>query len=236
MLQTIISALENSWLAVILTAISAYLLGSISSAVIVSKKMYKEDVREKGSGNAGATNVLRSYGKKAALYTTIGDFLKAVVAVLLGGFLLTQIQLTGNPMFSQNGIRIVGWYLAGACCVLGHLYPLYFGFKGGKGVMTSFGMIMILDYRVGLICFAVFCLTLVFSRMVSLSSVLAVAVAPFWVWFFRKCVDHYSNEAVAFCVTVITVVVLTIIFKHRSNLVRIAKGTESKFSFSKAKP
>jgi glycerol-3-phosphate acyltransferase PlsY len=235
MLQTIISALENSWLAVLLTAISAYLLGSISSAVIVSKAMYQEDVREKGSGNAGATNVLRSYGKKAALYTTIGDFLKAVVAVLVGGFLLTHIQLTGNPMFNEDSIRIVGWYLAGVCCVLGHLYPLYFGFRGGKGVMTSFGMIMILDYRVGLICFAVFCITLAISRMVSLSSVLAVFVAPFLVYVLQKFVDHRSDEAVTFCVTVIAVVVFTIIFKHRSNLVRIYKGSENKFSFSKTK-
>lgn len=233
MLHTLQVALSNSWLAVLLTAVIAYLLGSISSAVIVSRCFFQEDVREKGSGNAGATNVLRNYGKKAALMTTAGDLLKSIAAVLAGGFLLTHLQLTGTTEISVDGLRIVGRYLAGAACVLGHLFPVYFGFRGGKGVMTSFGMILILDYRVALLCLLVFSVTVGISRMVSLGSVLAVAVAPFAVCLLGLYVDDTSPEAAWFCTLVIAVVALTVIVKHRSNLVRICNGNENKISFQK---
>ena len=156
MLQTLQAAVPNSWLSVLLAAVASYLLGSISSAVIVSRCLYREDVREKGSGNAGATNILRNYGAKAAVFTTLGDLAKSIVAVFIGGWLLMHLQLTGTPEISEAGLRIVGRYLAGVCCVLGHLYPVYFGFRGGKGVMTSLGMIIILDWRVALLCLAVF--------------------------------------------------------------------------------
>lgn len=233
MLQMIPTALENSWLALLLTALIAYLLGSISSAVIVSKTLYKEDVREKGSGNAGATNVLRNYGKKAAIYTTIGDLLKSMLAVLIGGFLLQHLQLTHAEGISPDSLRIIGRYLGGACCVFGHMFPLFFGFKGGKGVMTACGLILILDFRVAILCLAVFGITVAMTRMVSLGSVLGVFVAPFLVYFFGTYVDHRSVPAVTFCVTVIAVIVLTIILKHSANIVRIFKGTESKISFKK---
>ncbi len=233
MLEIILEALGNSWLALLLTAVISYLLGSISSAVIVSKCMFREDVREKGSGNAGATNVLRNYGKKAAIFTTAGDLLKSIVAVLVGGWLLLHLQLTHSPIFDEDSLEIIGRYFGGACCVFGHLYPLYFGFKGGKGVMTSLGLILILDIRVALICLSVFILVVLLSRMVSLSSVLAVAVAPFIVYAFGTYVDHRSPLAVAFCVGIITVIVVTVIVKHRTNIVRIIQGTESKLNFKK---
>lgn len=235
MLQIIPVALENSWLALLLTMIVAYLLGSISTAVIVSKVLYCEDVREKGSGNAGATNVLRNYGKKAAIYTTVGDLAKSILAVLIGGFLMVNIQLTNAPGISEESLRIIGRYLGGACCVFGHLYPLYFGFKGGKGVMTSFGLVLILDFRVALICLAVFGIVVALSRMVSLGSVLAVFIAPFLVYIFGTYVDHLSTPAVTFCVVVIAIIVATVIFKHRSNIVRIIHGTENKLSFGRKK-
>ncbi len=228
MLQNIPVALENSWLAILLTVVIAYLLGSISSAVIVSKTLYREDVREKGSGNAGATNVLRNYGKKAALYTTIGDLLKSIVAVFIGGLLLEYLQLTHAEGISEDSLRIIGRYLGGAVCVFGHLFPIYFGFKGGKGVMTALGLILILDFRVALLCLSVFGIVVVLSRMVSLGSVLAVFVAPFLVYYFGTYIDRRSPAAVTFCVTVIAVIVLTIILKHSTNIVRIFKGTESK--------
>ena len=131
MLQTLQAAVPNSWLSVLLAAVASYLLGSISSAVIVSRCLNREDVREKGSGNAGATNILRNYGAKAAAFTTLGDLAKSIVAVFIGGWLLMHLQLTGTPEISETGLRIVGRYLAGVCCVLGHLYPVYFGFRGG---------------------------------------------------------------------------------------------------------
>lgn len=233
MLQTLQVAVPNSWLAVLLTALAAYLLGSISSAVIVSRCLYREDVREKGSGNAGATNMLRNYGAGAAILTTLGDLAKSIVAVMLGGMLLTSLQLTGTPEISEAGLRIVGRYLAGVCCVLGHLYPVYFGFRGGKGVMTSLGMIIILDWRVALCCLAMFGIVLAISRTVSISSVLAVFIAPFLVYVFTKTVDHQSMEATCFCTAVIALIAAIVILKHRSNMVRLFKGTESRISFCK---
>lgn len=233
MLHTLQVAFPNSWLAVLLTALIGYLLGSINSAVVVSRCLYHEDIRDKGSGNAGATNVLRNYGGKAAALTTVGDLAKSIVAVICGGFLLTHLQLTGTPEISIDSMRIVGRYLAGTCCVLGHLYPVFFGFRGGKGVMTSCGMILILDWRVALLCLAVFGIIVAASRMVSLGSVIAISLAPILVYLFGTFVDHRSPEAAWFCTAVIAAVALIVVIKHRANIVRICKGTESKLHFSK---
>lgn len=233
MLHIVPIALENSWLAVLLTAVIAYLLGSINSAVIVSRAMFKEDVREKGSGNAGATNILRNYGKKAAIFTTLGDLLKSVIAVLVGGYLLINLQMTHSQEISVESLRIVGRYMAGMFCVLGHLYPVYFGFRGGKGVMTSLGMIIILDYRVALLCLLTFGVVIALSRMVSLSSILAVFVAPFTVYVFGKYVDGHSTISIAFCTFMVAIIASIVIIKHRTNMVRIVKGNESKLSFGK---
>ncbi len=235
MLEIVSVALQNSWLAVLLTAVSAYLLGSINSAVIVSRVMYKEDVREKGSGNAGATNMLRNYGKAAAAYTTVGDLLKSIIAVLLGGWLLVTLQMTDTANISIESLRVVGRYMAGMFCVLGHLYPVYFGFRGGKGVMTSLGMIIILDIRVAALCLLTFGIVVVLSRMVSLSSILAVFVAPFLVYLFGTFVDGHSALAVGFCTFMVAVIASIVIIQHRTNVVRIIKGTENKLSFNKKK-
>ena len=123
--------LQNSWLALLLTAAAAYLLGSINSAIIVTRLFAKEDIRSYGSGNAGATNVLRSQGKLPAILTTVGDLAKSFAAVLLGGFLLTNLSL-GQPSVSsylapfmlEENLRLVGQYLAGFFCIVGHLFPL----------------------------------------------------------------------------------------------------------------
>ncbi len=235
MLEIVSVALENSWLAVLLTALSAYLLGSINSAVIVSRVMFKEDVRDKGSGNAGATNMLRNYGKAAAAYTAVGDLLKSIVAVLLGGWLLVAVQMTHTPNISEESMRVVGRYMAGMFCVLGHLYPVFFGFRGGKGVMTSLGMIIILDIRVAALCLLTFGIVVVLSRMVSLSSILAVFVAPFLVYVLGTFVDGHSVLAVGFCTFMVAVIASIVIIQHRTNMVRIIKGTESKLTFGKKK-
>lgn len=233
MFQSFQLAIENSWLAVLLTAFVAYLCGSVNFAVIISRLMFKEDVRTKGSGNGGATNMLRVYGKAPALLTLVGDLAKSFVAILCGGYLLTHLQLTGTAEISLESMRLVGRYLAGVSCVFGHLYPVFFGFRGGKGVLTSLGMILILDIRVALLCLAVFIITVAITRMVSLGSVLGEAVAPGLVFLFAKFVDGNSTASVSFCVAFITLTVLTVIIKHRTNIVRICKGTESKIHFSK---
>ncbi len=220
--------LQNSWLAVVLTAVVSYLLGSISSAIIVTKAFSKQDIRDFGSGNAGATNVLRSQGKLPALLTTLGDLAKSMVSVFLGGFIFARIQLVPLAEVDTAQLQIIGWYVAGFCCFIGHLYPVYFGFRGGKGIMTALGMLLILDWRVALLVLSVFIVVLLCSRMVSLGSIAAAVVLPFITWIFRAYVDKLPLSTVAICTGIITAMAILAIYKHRTNIVRIVNGTENK--------
>ena len=226
--------LQNSWLAMLLTAAAAYLLGSVNSAIIVTKITAKEDIRSYGSGNAGATNVLRSQGKLPALITTAGDLLKSIVAVLVGGWLLQNLNLlpTADSLQTASvGAELVGRYLAGFFCIIGHLFPLYFGFRGGKGVLTTLGMMLILDWRVALICLGFFIVTVLIFRMVSLGSVIAAALLPVFTYIFRAFVEHQTSGVVWFCTAIAILLAAILIIKHIPNIKRIAAGTESKLSF-----
>lgn len=136
-------------------ALLGYLLGSVNSAVILSKLVYKKDIRLQGSGNAGMTNMQRIYGKKAALFTFLGDFCKGIVAVLLGRLLL--------GVFASASLH--GACIAGAFAVIGHNWPLYFGFKGGKGVLTTFSVMIIIAPLPTLVAFGIF-----FARLSILSA------------------------------------------------------------------
>ena len=140
-------------LPLLLVAAAGYLLGSISFAIILTRVFAHEDVRSHGSGNAGATNVLRVAGKKASALTFLCDFLKCALSVAIGYYALHFICLANgiDPVLAR-----LGMYAAGFCCIIGHMYPLYFGFRGGKGVVTAAAMILLLDWRVFLICFAFF--------------------------------------------------------------------------------
>lgn len=232
--------LQNSWLALLLTAAAAYLLGSVNSAIIVTKLFARQDIRAYGSGNAGATNVLRSQGKLPALLTTAGDLAKSFAAVLLGGFLLTRLSL-GQPSVSsylapfmlEENLRLVGQYLAGFFCIIGHLFPLYFGFRGGKGVLTTLGMMLILDWKVALLSLLMFIIVVLFSRMVSLGSVCAAATMAVLTYVFRMFVYKQDASTVIFCTCMAVLIAAILIIKHIPNLKRIAKGTESKLSFGK---
>ena len=231
--------LQNSWLSMLLTALAAYLLGSVNSAIIVTRLTAKEDIRSYVSGNAGATNVLRSQGKLPALLTTAGDLLKSILAVLIGGWLLLNLNLvyTGAESLrvSPVGAELVGRYLAGFFCIIGHLFPLYFGFRGGKGVLTTLGMMLILDWRVALICLGFFIVTVLVFRMVSLGSVVAAALLPVFTYLFRAFAEHQSDGVVWFCTLMAVLIAAILIIKHLPNLKRIAAGTESTLSFGSKK-
>ena len=144
--------------AYILMAVIAYLIGSISFSVIISKKMAGFDVREKGSGNAGSTNVLRTVGKKAAVITLICDVLKGVIAILIA-------MIIGNIFKNVDKELIV--QIAGIAVVLGHTFPIFFGFKGGKGVATSLGVLLMSNWQMGLICLVFALVLMVLTKMVS---------------------------------------------------------------------
>ena len=148
----------------ILVVIVAYLLGSISFSVIISKKLAGFDVREKGSGNAGSTNVLRTVGKKGAILTLICDCLKGVIAVLIAYIVSKTAQNTDGALLVQ---------LAGLAVVLGHTFPIFFNFKGGKGVATSLGVLLIINWQIGLICLVFALLLMALTRFVSLGSIAA---------------------------------------------------------------
>ena len=225
--------LKNSWLALLLTMAAAYLLGSVKSAIIVTRIFAKEDIRTYGSGNAGATNVLRSQGKLPALLTTAGDLLKSFLSVFVGGWLMQHLDLyyTGFDSFravSPAGAMLIGQYLAGFFCIIGHLYPLYFGFKGGKGVMTTLGMMLILDWRVALICLGCFILVVLISRMVSLGSIVAAALLPVFTCIFRLFVEKQPVQIVWFCTAMSLLIAAILIIKHIPNIKRIINGTESR--------
>ena len=226
--------LQNSWLALLLTAAAAYLLGSINSAIIVTRLFAKEDIRSYGSGNAGATNMMLAAGLKPGLVVMALDVSKAFVAVLLGGFLLTNLSL-GQPSVSsylapfmlEENLRLVGQYLAGFFCIIGHLFPLYFGFRGGKGVLTTLG------WKVALLSLLMFIIGVLISRMVSLGSICAAATMAVLTYVFRMFVYKQDASTVIFCTCMAVLIAAILIIKHIPNIKRIAKGTESKLSFGK---
>ena len=202
----------------VLTALISYLLGSFNFALILSQKMYGEDIRDHGSKNAGTTNMMRTYGKKAALYTILGDVGKGVVAVVVGSFLM--------------GGAFAGGYFAGLLCVIGHVFPVFYGFKGGKGVATAAAVILVVDPLVCLVVLGVFILAVALTRYVSLGSCLSAALFPFLTYYHMM--GRLPGWGTAFvCAFLMAVLVIC---KHHTNLKRLANGSESKFSFKKSKP
>ena len=209
----------------ILIAIIAYAIGSINFSVILSKKMAGFDVREKGSGNAGTTNMLRSVGKKAAALTLVCDILKGVVAVLIAIFLGNIINGINKELLLQ---------IAGIAVVLGHTFPIFFGFKGGKGVATSLGILLISNWQIGLICLVFALVLMVLTKMVSVGSCAAAVLFPVLTLFIN---DNYTvltegkSGSSYFIYSVILAII--VLYNHRSNIKRILNGTENKISFKK---
>lgn len=202
------------WQAVLLSIVAGYLLGNLNGAVSMSTLLGKTDVREQGSGNAGLTNFLRMYGPAKALLVVCIDVLKAVVACKLGKQLLMPYG------YGQEGLMI-----AAIAVSLGHDFPALLGFHGGKGVLCGITVALMADWRCGLLALVVFALCLWLTRYVSLGSVLGTAA--FTVVF---PIIHWQNAFVAVTGALIG---LFIIFMHRSNIVRLVKGTEKKATFSK---
>lgn len=207
--------------AYIIVAIVAYLLGSISFSVIISKKMAGFDVREKGSGNAGATNMLRSVGKRAAILTLLGDALKGVVAILFG-------MLVG--VIAKNADKALLVQIAGIAVVVGHTFPIFFGFKGGKGVATALGVLLMTNWQIGLICLVFALVLMALTKMVSMGSVGAAILFPVLVLFIHT--NYTVSEGSSYFVYSV-ILALIVAFNHRSNIKRILNGTENKLSFKK---
>jgi acyl phosphate:glycerol-3-phosphate acyltransferase len=185
------------------------LLGSLSFAVIVSKAMGLADPKSYGSGNPGATNVLRSGSKKAAIFTLLGDVLKGVVAVLLAKYFATQF-----------GITTLGIAAVAVAVFLGHLFPVFFGFKGGKGVATAAGVLWALDWRVGFALTLVWALVFAITRVSSLSALIASVAAPIAGYFF------FGITPIFWATFAMT---LLLVWRHQSNVRRLLSGEEAAF-------
>lgn len=194
----------------LLTAVAAaYLFGSVSVAVLFTKKQYKQDVRGLGSGNAGATNVARVFGMKAGIVTFAGDLLKTAAAVLLGSLLFGE----------------TGKCAAAAACIIGHCYPVFFGFRGGKGVTVSAAAALFIDVRLFLFLVAVFFLVFLAARTVSVCSVSCAAAYPIGM---LLCGHRGTAPMLLACF-----IAVFVIFLHRENIKRLLKGTEPKFKAKK---
>lgn len=192
---------------IILCSLIPYLLGSLNFAVLISRRKFKDDVRKYGSGNAGMTNMLRTYGKSIALFTFLGDALKAALSIVIGSLLLGEM----------------GAYLGGLFCIVGHVYPLYFNFKGGKGVVTSSITVLFIDPQIFLILLVIFILLVAFTRFISLGSIVCISLYPILLFLFGQ----ELNLHVLFALIIAGFVV----FLHRENIKRLLNKSENKISF-----
>lgn len=189
----------------IIIAVASYLLGSISVSIVLSRRRLGGDVRNFGSGNAGATNVARVYGMKAGLITLLGDMAKTGASGLIGWLLKGE----------------AGLALACAFCLIGHCWPLYFSFRGGKGVSVSACIALLLDWRMFIICVSVFAAVVLLTKYVSLSSMIASLTFPPVYWLLNRSL----GPGFVLCCLVPVIV----IFLHRGNIARLVKGQEPKF-------
>ncbi len=222
----------NNWYLILISIVLAYLLGSVNTAVIVTKIVTKgkSDIREMGSGNAGFTNVLRSVGKVPAIFTIVCDALKAIIAVFIGGWLFSMIAIEG---VSTDHVVAIGKYISGFACIIGHSYPIYFHFKGGKGIVTAAGMMLVLDWRVFLMILGTFLVVFIFSKIISLASLVSAALFGFYTFFLTFCIDKGSALYTTLCTVAAFGIGIFVIIKHKDNIKRLLKGEEKKITAKK---
>lgn len=200
----------------VLLVVGAYFLGSINFAIYISRSAYKKDIRSFGSGNAGSTNVMRTFGTKAALIVLLGDIMKAFISVTV-----TMVVC---------GIEIA--YIAGLAAMIGHCYPIYYGFKGGKGFATAAGMVLAADPLAFLVCALIFVAVVATTKFISAGSIMAAAFLPIVLnMLYRTSGGLPGTMAIASAFLAIFVV-----FRHKENIVRIMNREEKRFSFKKSVP
>ena len=207
-------------LGILIMTVVPYILGCSNGSILVSKYILHDDIRQHGSGNAGMTNFLRVFGKKLIIPVVLFDILKAVISVLLGTLGVHLMQSAGCDLL----VSVQGKYIASLCCELGHMFPAFFGLKGGKGILSGGFIAIMIDWRLALVVWGSFLILAVITKYVSLGSVST------GVWFPIISILLFPDPVVA--VTSIAIGGL-IIWCHRSNISRLIHGTESKFSIHK---
>ncbi len=205
----------------IIISVIAYFIGSINFSIIISKKFAGFDIRDKGSGNAGTTNMLRTVGRKAAIITLVLDILKGVVAIVIA-YIVTLI-------IKDKQISHILLQLAGIFVIIGHTFPIFFTFKGGKAIATTLGVLLMVNWQIGLICLVFALVLMVLTRIVSVGSCAAAVLFPVLTIFIHTnyLVPHSNYLIFSIIVSVI------ILFNHRENIKRLMQGKENKLSFKK---
>jgi len=212
---------------VLVIALLSYFIGSINPAIILSNVLKKEDIRTQGSGNAGTTNVLRTMGKWQATLVLIVDILKAVIAIAVGRWIATLGEYTPEQMTKLHDYAMIA---AGIGVVLGHNFPVFYGFKGGKGVATSLGVLFAIEWKIGLICLVFAIVIILASRMVSLGSITAAILYPVLVLLLPGTAFADSWLYLLFAI----ILAILIIVRHKTNIKRLLDGTENKLWKTKA--
>ncbi len=222
-------------LALIISAVIGYLLGGINWAIILTRIVQRKDIRDQGSGNAGMTNVLRSVGKLPALLTFAGDFIKCVIAVLLSQLIMNWMFMSPDILLSADRapageLLLYGRYIAGAACVVGHIFPIYYGFKGGKGIVSAAAMIALTDWRVFIAVILTFGVMFLWKKIMSLCSVTCAAAYPvytFLIVFFADFRRGFCGaEKLAFVTVMSLFIGALVLIKHGANIGRLLRGEE----------
>ena len=207
------------YLIIIVVAVISYLIGSVNFSILISKAISGKDIRESGSGNAGATNMLRTHGKKMGVLTLLLEVLKGIIAII--------IAIIVDENFGANTGDLD--YIAGVCVILGHNFPIYFGFKGGKGVATSLGVVLMLDWKVGLIVAAIAIAIMALTKYVSLGSIIGGG-AYIVIEVVKAVIMNNYNVIQLVCAVIIGGLLIA---RHHANIKRLLNGTENKLSFGK---
>lgn len=221
------SALILFFACVVVAGVIGYFLGGLNSAIVISKLLYRDDIRRHGSGNAGATNMLRTYGVGAAVLTLLGDILKTVLSIFIAYL------LTGSGWVNGFAVELasMGAYVAALGCVMGHVFPIYYGFRGGKGVLCASTAIAMLSPYVFLFLLLIFVVTVAITKYVSLGSCLAAAVYPLFLnGLILAIVGAYP---LGHSTVISMLIAILILFKHKDNIQRLRKGEEHRISFKK---
>ena len=217
------------FLSILTAAGLGYFLGSINFSIIVVRMMTGRDIRDMGSKNAGLTNTLRCAGKSCALMTLIGDLAKGIIAVALSRGVC---HLLHAGMMPGNDTHYIG-YIAGFFAIIGHVFPIYYGFKGGKGVLVGAASFLAVDYKVFLALIAIFAVILALSKYVSLASIISTTYCPIATLLMSWLIDGYTFGRSFIYMVLSLPMAAMVIWMHRSNIQRLIDGNENKFSFNK---
>ncbi len=231
MVSPLVGFVKVYWLQIVFLAVLGYLVGSINFGIIVTRTLKNLDIRAVGSKNAGFTNVYRVAGPKAAVLTMIGDVGKGLMVCLIGEHIFYNLPYPGVVPYC---ISRYGIFIAGIFCMIGHVYPCYFNFKGGKAILCTLAMLLVADYRIALILLTIFLIVLFASKIVSLASIIGIACYPIvnlfvtFLYDYLMCGKQITIEYVAISTTVAIFVSIFVIYKHSSNIHRLINKTESK--------